>query len=170
MSLEIRRSKAPTEKERQDLFGWEEDIFRIDAYGLKWRKTAWSFIGYIEGEPVSHVGVLGHTVGVENHPILVGGIAAVVTLPSARGRGYAHRTLDAATPFLRDNLKAEFGLLFCLDELMSFYGKMGWKKVEDPVIVDQPQGQVVYPMNVMVLPFRERQWPGGRVELNSLPW
>ncbi len=170
MALEIRRSERLTEEEDRSLLRWEPDIFEIDAYGLAWRDQDWHFVGYVNGEPVCHAGTITHTVTVGGRPVRVGGFGAVVTLPPARGKGYARRTLRTAIDFLRDDLKVAFCLLFCIDRMVPFYEKMGWKKVPDTVIVEQPQGKIPYPMNVMTLALGEEAWPEGVVELTSLPW
>ena len=64
----------------------------------------------------------------------------------------------------------EFGMLFCLPRLAPFYERQGWRLVEDEVEIDQPDGPIVWPYHIMVLPCGAREWPAGRVEVGSLPW
>jgi hypothetical protein len=37
-------------------------------------------------------------------------------------------------------------------------------------MIDQPGGKIVSPLQVMVIPFGDRAWPVGTVDLQSLPW
>jgi hypothetical protein len=119
---------------------------------------------------VGHVGFIKHEVQVGNQPVLVGGVGQVVTLPAGQRRGYARAALRWSAAFLCDELRAAFGLLFCVERMVPFYAGLGWQVVEAPVWIEQPTGRVISPMPVMVLPCQGQVWPAGAVELNSLPW
>jgi GNAT superfamily N-acetyltransferase len=170
MNFAVQGMERLSAEEERALLGWGEDIFQIDSYRLSWRDQEWHFVGRAEGRPVSHVGVLVHDVSVAGLPVRVGGVAAVVTIPEARGHGYATRTLREAMDYLRDERGAQFGFLFCIDRMIPFYRNMGWEKVTESVMVDQPRGRIAYPMNAMTLPLADAEWPAGQVELNSRPW
>jgi predicted acetyltransferase len=128
------------------------------------------FILDVDGQPVSHVGLIDQIVNVAGQAVRVGGIGAVVTAGELHGRGYAQKTLRHAERYMCEELKVEFGLLFCLDRLKPFYERQGWQPVNDAVEFDQPSGKMVSPLNVMVLPCGERAWPAGVTDLCSLPW
>lgn len=170
MSVQVRVENKLTDEERQRLFGWGENIFGLEDSKIEWRAKDWHIIIDVDGVPASHVGVLRHTVTAGERPVEVGGIGGVATVLEMQGRGLAHRGMQRAAAFMRDELKVEFGLLFCLDRLVSFYRGQGWQLVADPVEVEQEAGSRVLPLNVMVLPCGEGAWPAGRVRLNSLPW
>jgi predicted acetyltransferase len=126
---------------------------------------------YAGGQLMTHVGVLErHTVMVGELPVNVSGIAGVVTVGEAHGRGYASTAMLHAHDMMREMPGVEFGLLFCFDRRLAFYERLGWAKVDAPVHVDQPSGRTLMPVNTMVLPLGEREWPAGTVELGSLPW
>ena len=167
---EIRQIEALTDEEKQRLFGWGENIFGVEPHKLSWRPKDLHFLLYLDGEPVSHVGILKHAVIVVGEPITVGGVGGVVTVPEAQERGYAHRLMQHAAKFLESEWKVEAGLLFCLSRLMPYYARLGWQAVEDSVLIEQPAGQIVSPMRVMTLPFGGRSWPPGDIELRSYPW
>jgi len=110
------------------------------------------------------------TVRVGGRDIKVGGIGGVVSVPEARRRGHVHAAMRQAAEFMRDQLQVEFGMLFCLPRLVPFYARQNWLLLEDVVEFDQPAGPAVSPFHSMVLPFADRKWPAGKVELGGLPW
>ena len=91
MADAIRQAEVLTDEEKQLLFGWGENIFGIAALKLSWRPKDLHFLLYADGEPVSHVGVLKHTVSVNGEPATVGGVGGVVTVPGAQKKGLARR-------------------------------------------------------------------------------
>jgi hypothetical protein len=170
MSETIRLAKELTDAERQRLFGWGENIFGMEDAKYSWRPKELHFILDVDGDPVSHVGLIDHTVSVAGQPVRVAGVGAVVTAGEMHGRGYAQKTLRYAEKYMCEEWKVEFGLLFCLDRLLPFYARQNWQLLKEPVEFDQPAGKMVSPLNVMVLPCGERAWPAGATDLQSLPW
>jgi GNAT superfamily N-acetyltransferase len=163
--MDIRTFQTLPDAERQALFGWGEDLFGVNALGLRWRSKDRHFVLYEDGVPLANASVLRHEV----RNVVVGGLGSVITRSEARGRGLAQQIVGHAVEFLRDDLRASFGLLFCLPGLVPFYASQGWMVVE-PVLIDQPGGKVPSPIPVMVLPFGHEPWPPERVDLGSLPW
>jgi len=164
--MDIRIFQTLPDAERQALFGWGEDLFSVNTLGLQWRSKDRHFVLYEDGSPLANASVLRH----EFRNMVVGGLGGVITLPEGRGRGLARQVVGRATEFLRDDLGASFGLLFCLPRLVPFYRSLGWQVVEPGVLIDQPGGKIPSPVPVMVLPFGEEPWPAERVDLDSLPW
>jgi hypothetical protein len=170
MSETIRLVHDLTDDERKRLFGWGEHIFGVEDLQFQWRPKELHFILDVDGEPATHVGLLDHTLKVTGRPVRVGGIGGVVTNGSLHGRGYAQKTLRHAERYMCEELKVEFGLLFCLDRLRPFYERQGWQIVNETVEFEQASGKMVSPFNVMVLPCNGRVWPTGSIELGSYPW
>lgn len=164
--MDIRTFRYLPDAERQALFGWGEDLFSVNALGLQWRSKDRHFVLYEDGLPRANASVLRHQVELG----VIGGLGGVITLPEARGRGLAQQIVGHATEFLRDDLGASFGLLFCLPRLVPFYRSLGWQVVEPGVLINQPGGKIPSPVPVMVLPFGEEPWPAEQVDLDSLPW
>lgn len=170
MTEEIRQTEALTDEEKQRLFGWGENIFGVAALDVSWRSKVLHLLLYADGELVSHVGVLKHGVSVDGKPVVVGGVGGVVTVPTAQGKGYARKLMSHAAEVFEREWKVDAGLLFCLPKLTPYYEALGWQRVKGPVLIEQPGGEVVSPVEVMVLPFGGKGWPPGSVELHSLPW
>jgi len=170
LSVEIRLSEGLSEEERRTLFEWGENIFGSEDLQYRWRPKDVHFCLEEDGRLVSHVGLLKHEVSAGGRAVVVAGVGGVVTVPEAQGRGHAQRGMRHAAEFFCREWGVEFGLLFCRDALVPFYGRLGWQLVEAPVVIEQPDGPVESAMNVMVLPCDGRQWPEGEVRLQSFPW
>ncbi|HKR00812.1 MAG TPA: GNAT family N-acetyltransferase [Pyrinomonadaceae bacterium] len=170
MSENIRLVLQLTDEERRRLFGWGENIFGVEDKKYTWRPKDLHFIMDVEGQAASHVGLVDHTVNVAGQPMRIAGVGGVVTAGEMHGRGYAQKTLRYAERYMCEEMKVEFGLLFCLDRLMPFYARQGWQLLQETVEFDQPSGKMVSPLNVMVLPCKGERWPAGAVDLRSLPW
>jgi GNAT superfamily N-acetyltransferase len=170
MAEEIRQAEVLTDEERHQLFGWGENIFGVAAFELSWRPKDTHFLLYSHGKPVSHVGVLKHVVNLNEEPVTVGGVGAVVTVPGAQKKGFARRLMQHTAKFLEQQGEVDAGLLFCLPKLVAYYEALGWQEVESSVLIEQPSGNIVSPFCVMVLPFRDEPWSCGSIELRSLPW
>ena len=70
--LTVRRVDKLSQSDAAQLFDWGEDLWEIDCYGLDWRQWTWGFVGYLDDEPVSHVGALTHVVTVGDREIRIG--------------------------------------------------------------------------------------------------
>ncbi|HEV7842883.1 MAG TPA: GNAT family N-acetyltransferase, partial [Pyrinomonadaceae bacterium] len=137
---------------------------------LKWKAKDLHLFVDVDGRPVTHVGLLQHTISVGERPVKVCGVGAVVTELKAHGKGYASHAMRYAKTLMCKEWEVDFGLLFCRDPLVPFYECLGWQQLKEPVEVEQPSGPIQIPVNVMVLPCRAEAWPTGHVKLNGLPW
>jgi aminoglycoside 2'-N-acetyltransferase I len=171
MRVTVRIANTLGEDERRQLFEWGEDPFGMGELKLRWRPKELHFVVEASERVVSHVGVLRHTIDVGGQQVTVGGVGGVITRGDSQARGYASLALERATNFMRDELDVDFGFLFCRDPLVPYYERHGWRLIDQPVTVEQDEdSSLVIPLNAMVLPFARRDWPGGAVILNSLPW
>jgi aminoglycoside 2'-N-acetyltransferase I len=160
-----------TPEEWQALFGWGENIFGVEDLAYSWRPKEWHFVVEEGGRPLAHVGILKTKVTAGGREVTVGGVGGVVSTPEGRGRRLVHEAMQRAFDFMCGELGAEFGMLYCLDRLVPFYARQGWRLVEDEVEFEQPSGKVVSSFRVMVRPCGEgREWPAGRIEVGGPPW
>ena len=168
--MEIRLEDHISDEERQRLFGWGKDIFCANHLNLKWRPKDWHIFVDVEGSPATHVGLLRHTVTVGERPVKVCGVGGVVTAIDSHGKGYATHAMRYAQDLMRREWAVDFGLLFCLERLVPFYERLGWRRVNEDVRIEHTSGQINSPMVVMILPCKAKKWPAGSVKLNSFPW
>lgn len=167
--LEIREAPRLPRDDRVALFQFEDDPWDVDYLDWSWREPDLSFGGYVDERPVSHVGLLFHPLDLGDRKVLVAGISSVITLPDARGNGYARQLMNAAVKEMRDR-SADFGALFCSEKLRPFYASQGWQLSVHPVIVAQSTGKISSPIQIMILPLSDATWPDGPVDLQSEPW
>jgi predicted N-acetyltransferase YhbS len=172
MTIEIRAAKELAATERSQMNTCLDEAFAHDdfGHGYRWATNDWDLLLKMDGKVVSHVGIVERTVTVEGQPFRVGGIGAVGTSPRWQRRGLAHQLMEKAAAFMRADLRAEFGLLICSDEMTSYYGRLGWQVVPGPLLIDQPQGKITLPTTIMVLPLGGDLWPAGTIDLCGLPW
>ena len=102
----------------------------------------------------------------------LGGIGGVATLPDWRRHGYAGAAMRTAAEFMRNELRVEFGLLICGDQMLPYYCKLGWQLIAGPLMFDQPKGKTTFDAStkIMVLPSRKHDWPPGVIDLCGPPW
>lgn len=170
MAVEIRVSERMTDDEHRTLFEWGEKIFGPLDGLYEWRPKDLHLYVEEEGRVVAHVGLLEESVRAGRERVKVCGVGAVVTVPEAQGRGHARLAMRRAEQIMRDETAADFGMLYCRDELAPFYAALGWRLIEDESEFGQPSGSLVSPFRVMVLPLRGGAWPAGRVAVEGLPW
>ncbi len=127
-------------------------------------------LGYMDGELVTLLGLLRRELLVGGKPVWVVGIGGVGTHPNWQKRGFASTLLQSAEKFMREKMKASFGLLICADERRSFYGRNGWKHLADEIFFTQDGQRRSLKTSVMILPLAEQGWFAGEIDLCGLPW
>jgi hypothetical protein len=161
-------------EESKQLFGWGENIFGIAHLNLTYRPMTGEEVHFVlfteAGGAMSHVGVLQHHAYANGRPVLIGGIGGVATNPAAQRRGHAAVLLRHATIFLREQWNVDFALLFCIDRMRGYYGRLGWMNVECEVLIDQLDGKVPSPLHVMTMPFKPEFEVIQSLELDSASW
>ena len=167
---EIRRAQTLTDEEKRILYEWGENIFGVEAHKLRWRPKDLHFLLYSDDKPLSHVGILKHVISVNGEHATVAGVGGVVTVPEAQGKGHARRLMQHAAKFFGQEWNVDAGLLFCRPELLAYYETLGWKEVDGPVTIQQPEGDIFSPLCVMILPLEELSWKSVNIDLRSFPW
>jgi GNAT superfamily N-acetyltransferase len=171
--IEVRHLSDFTESDHEQLAALRAEIdFGIPPH--TWtpsEETPWRVLLWDGPRLASHVGILEREIRVGDQAVTVAGIRSVMTLPAARGRGYASMAMARATDFIAGEMPAsEFAVLICLDTRVALYRRLGYELVREPTVFEQPDGPMVNAINTMVRPFRGRVWPSGRVDLRGLPW
>jgi GNAT superfamily N-acetyltransferase len=166
----ILETDSLTEDQRRHLFFFEEDVFGESGFHLTWAPKERFFTVYADGRLVANASVVRRAVAAGGRPVPVVGLGGVVTRPEARGAGHARAAVDAAVRYGREVLGADFAMLVCLPKLRPFYERLGFEALSDPVTIEQPRGNVVSPLVVMVKPLGPDPWPGGPVDVRGKPW
>ena len=139
---------------------------------VAWAQATWNLrIWDDAGTLVSHVGLLTRDALVDDLPVRIGGIGGVKTHPAARGGGYASAGLREAVRFFAEEARVAFALLVCLPPTVPFYERLGWRRFDGTLLVEQPEGTVAFTANLpLVLPIDAPAPTDGTINLCGEPW
>ena len=136
----------------------------------EWATADWTFQA-LEGDvPVSYYNIVDRTVSIDGVATRVAGLNNMVTMPGHRGRGAASALLRQTQPRWFEELRAECGLLLCVDALLPFYSRLGWEKVKGRIVYSQPGGVRVWTANCMLLKAPREVTSIREIDLCGLPW
>jgi GNAT superfamily N-acetyltransferase len=158
------------DEERSALADGDANPSRTREYGLLWQPTERHVMVYRDSMLVAHVGLLRRTVAVGGMGVTVAGFGGVLTHARHRGLGLGHFAMREAEKYARTVLLADFGMLFCREALLPWYGAMNWTRLDGSVWVEQAAGEIRMPLPCMVNTFGAAPWPGGEVRLGCYPW
>lgn len=135
----------------------------------KWATPDWTIINYTNKEIVTFYNIVERVVSIDGKELKAAGINNVITPINHRGNGFSSMTLIETESFLFDKLNADLGLLLCADNLVPFYQRLGWYKVNCDVYFDQPTGKKIWSANTMLL-YKSSNISPKKIDLNGLPW
>lgn len=136
----------------------------------EWLRPEWCVLVGADGEVVSYTGIVMTEAEVDRRPVTIGGVGGIATHPEHRGRGHAARSIEAATRWMADQ-GVEFALLVCRDELVAYYGRLGWAVFEGRLVVTQFGERETFTFNrVMVKGVCGETPAKGTIELAGPPW
>lgn len=160
-----------TDGRRSELEGDEDDPFGSRGnpllYGPKDLHVA---LEDEAGRLVAATGIVVAEVEVGEQRFPVVGLGGVIVNQDHRGRGLGRRVVEAA---LRkaETLGPAFALLFCDQNRVGLYRKLGFAEVGEEVVVEQPTGPAPMHQRTMWRALREgSHWPPGRVVVRGLPF
>jgi predicted acetyltransferase len=86
---------------------------------------SWHFVHAVGELLASHVQVLALEFQTGPAIVRVGGVGSVLTYPQFRLEGLASDLMKQAAHLIEDRM--DIGMLFCDQELASFYARLGWR-------------------------------------------
>src|SRR5690348_12926490 len=107
---------------------------------IKWATPDWTIILFQGNEIASFCNIVERKVSMDDKAFLVAGINNLITPEKFRGQGMGTIILKETENFLFNELKSEAGLLLCADDLIPYYERLNWRKVNCPVYFSQPTG------------------------------
>ncbi|NER14733.1 GNAT family N-acetyltransferase [Leptobacterium flavescens] len=135
----------------------------------EWATPHWSIICYEEGEIASFYNIVEREIFVDNNKLKIAGINNVITPPAFRGKGLSSKTLKETEDFIFKDLACRLGVLLCADQLLPFYERLNWYKVDCPVYFLQGTERKLWNANTMLLSRNTHMSPL-KIDLNGLPW
>ena len=126
------------------------------------------------GSVVAHAAIVERTVNVgeDLSKVRVAGVQSFCVSQDHRGAGISNRIMSMAMEEA-SRLRFDAGLLFCTEELVAIYGRMGWRKLHSDVfMLDEEKGKVQIPAKniTMFYPLGKRQFPPGDIDLAGTDW
>jgi predicted acetyltransferase len=86
---------------------------------------------------VSHLQVIPIEVDGRDRRLLIGGVSSVMTYPAFRGEGHSSALLRRAAGHIEAS-GMDLGMLFCDDDNLPFYERLGWHPLEaDRVLIQE---------------------------------
>jgi predicted N-acetyltransferase YhbS len=160
-----------TPQRRSELEGKEIDPFEVGDVTLQFRpKERHVALQDDDGTVVASTGLVmtEAQVGEERFPVV--GLGGVIVRAEFRGRGLAREIVEAALMRAQAS-EARFAILFCRPDRAGLYLRLGFCPVEGEVLVEQPGGHAVMPLDTMWRGLRPGlNWPEGQLVLHSLPY
>jgi GNAT superfamily N-acetyltransferase len=138
--------------------------------GIEWALQEWMALGFLDGKLVTQLCLLKREILIGGGEAWVAGVGGVATHPGWQRRGLASTLLRAAETFMRDEIRAPFGLLVCADETQPVYQRCGWRTVAKSLNFTQNGQSLPLHTCVMILSLAEQAWPPGEIDLCGLPW
>ncbi|MBV8976174.1 MAG: GNAT family N-acetyltransferase [Alphaproteobacteria bacterium] len=141
---------------------------------LPWRDVVWAHadrrvLVRESGRVLCHAGLFFRDGLVDGRKVRICGVGGVMTAADARRRGHASAAMKRAAQVMREE-GVDFGLLFCEEHNVGFYGTLGWLAFPGKVRCTQPGGPMVFDIiPAMILPL-EAAPRGGVIDLCGLPW
>jgi len=144
--------------------------YEFGNINIKWSNPKWYLLAKYNGNIIGRIGILKRSVIIENTAINILGLSGVIVIKDWRGKKILNLMMQEISEYARTNLKVDFGLLLCRNEVIPIYEKYKWYKVDEITTFSQPTGKIIYPKNTMVRSFSHKTWPIGPINLNGLPW
>lgn len=150
------------------------DVFRTASwYGGRPDHRLW--LEKSDGRLVAHLDFERRLIGVGNRDVLVAGVGEVATHPGHQGRGLGRRLMTELRRVLTAQTPASFGYLGCREEVVSFYERVGWHRIEQKTREIDP-GSKEWTLSegpTLILPATTplSTWPReGEIDLRGMWW
>lgn len=169
-TVEIKTVRDLTLEEEDEIYKLLAAAFEADISTWTWTPEDWRVLVRVDNRIVSHVSIVERTCLVKGQSVKVGGVGGVGTLPERRGQGLASLAMKQTADFLINQLKVDFGVLLCGNDLVPYYQRLGWRMIDDPVFFEEPAGRLQCDCPVMYLPGIKPYWPSGIVDVRGNPW
>lgn len=143
--------------------------------GRVWAPATYHFL-LMRGETViGHVGIHRRDVTVGGRSWAVAGIVKVGVVAALRGHGLGTRLLAFADDTLRAAGRDDLGLLVTSEDRLSYYGRLGWERINGPVYYEDRGETKAETFPVLLLPLRASKadlapWYDSSIDLAGPFW
>ncbi len=154
---------------RRELFAEDQNV--IDAFIWQDKDGMGFDIQTYSGEElVGFAHVFARVGQLDDSAFLMGCLGSVMTAKTHQGKGVGTTTVRTAGDVILKNLGADLGVLVCKSALVPFYERLDWRQMSTPVVIEQPEGQIEWPHESMVLLGKNPQSVPKKLDLCGLPF
>jgi GNAT superfamily N-acetyltransferase len=145
------------ESEDSKIAAWHRELFApdrkiIDAFTWQDKKAmGFCLHAYRGGELAGFAHVFARLGRLDGAAVLMGCLGTVMTATAHQGTGVGSTTVKKANEIIHRSLPADLGVLLCKTSLVPFYERLGWRRMVNPVLVEQPAGKLRWPYAAMLL-------------------
>jgi GNAT superfamily N-acetyltransferase len=141
----------------------------VHTWRTRWASFDWYVSGHAGRRLVSIAGVVDRVGAIGGVPTRLGLLGGVFTVPELRQRGLASEVIKRATTLMADELRCEFGVLICGDQIVPFYERLGWKLASNVMTYERFGRRGYIGTNVMIYECAGRPLPAGTIDVRGLP-
>lgn len=173
MKIEIKHIDKLDKEELISVQRLEEKAFGIDngEDSIQWiEKAEWHILIWEKNILAAHIEVTERTVTVSSKEIKVGCVGGVCSDPTMRGKGLASKAVLETHELIKNKLGLDYAILLTGEDEAPFYDKFGYSIINEPCVMEQKSGKVIYEDVVMALPLNDSSWPKGAIDLCGYPW
>lgn len=129
----------------------------------------------VGGKLVGYAASARRFIGVGNDEVLIAGVGGVLTAAEARGQGVGRGVLFGLQEAMRGLAPADFGLLGCREDVVTFYQSCRFTLIESRIRDVSPRDAMSViesggPTLICEGTKPVEAWPVGIVDLRGLPW
>lgn len=135
----------------------------------KWATPDWTIIQYENDQIATFYNIVIREIIIDGETLRISGINNVITPKKFRRKGYASNSLRETEYLIFDDLSCDLGVLLCADDLIPFYERLNWYRIDCPVYFKQSTGRKIWTANTMLLTRNEKLHPT-LIDLNGVPW
>ena len=139
------------------------------AWQTQWASFDWYVSAETRGRTVSIAGVVDREGAVGGVPSRLGLLGGVFTRREYQHRGLASEVVRRSTALMTDQLRCDFGVLICSDDVVPFYERLGWKRVSNLMTFRRFGETEVIRGKIMVYECAGRPLPAGTIDVKGLP-
>lgn len=128
-----------------------------------------------DGQLLGYAASARRFIGVGTDELLIAGTGGVLTRKDARGIGVGRKVLLALQDTSRSCAPADFGLLGCREEVVTFYESCGYTRIHSLILDVSPRDAMTVvrshgPTMICAGTRSADDWPEGTIDLRGLPW
>lgn len=151
---------------------YEPDELKYERkLGIVWAKADQRVMIYDGGELIAAAGIFRRRTVLDGEIVRMAGLGGVKTARERQGEGLGRKVVETAMQALKVSGQDDFALLFCNDDKVAFYEKLGWRVFSGKIYTEQlGKSQPFAVKNAMTYPLAGAAPTKGVINMCGKPW